>query len=175
MSVNLSQEQIDAMMNASSEPHDVQTKEERHHMTKEELAKILDGREYCREITRQEAKDARDAGLVVVYGASDDLMEFDGAIYDEAGCYEGGVAYLSKGGPFVHECDDDDCPHAAREREKCAKIKAVWCGGDGDASWTYETNIPHATFNIYEDGELYCVGIVFELAELGDERSGEDG
>ena len=35
--------------------------------------------------------------------------------------------------------------------------------------WTYETEIPHAKFNIYEDDELSCVGIVFEMSELAEE------
>ena len=144
-------------------------------MTKEQFAEMLNGREYGSEITRDESRQAKEEGFVVVFGASDDLVEFRGAIDYEDGCYDGGVVYLSKGGPFIHECGDNDCPHAAREREKCAKLKAVWCGGYSDASWTYETNIPHATFNIYEYGERYCVGIVFELAALGEERSGEDG
>jgi hypothetical protein len=38
-------------------------------------------------------------------------------------------------------------------------IDAVWC--EGEYSWTYKTNIPHATFDIWEDGEKYCKGIVF--------------
>ena len=56
-------------------------------MTMETLAAILDGREIGSEITKAEADQAKAAGLVVVFGASDDLMEFRGAIYDEIGCY----------------------------------------------------------------------------------------
>ena len=32
--------------------------------------------------------------------------------------------------------------------------------------WSYETDIPHETFNIYEDGEVWCVGIVFSVEDL---------
>lgn len=39
-------------------------------------------------------------------------------------------------------------------------IDAIWC--EDGYSWTYHTNIPHATFNIYEGSETYCKGIVFE-------------
>jgi len=135
-------------------------------MTKEELAEMLDGREYRSEILPTEAKQAKENGLVVVYGASDDLMEFDGAIYDEVGCYDGGMAYLNSNGLFESECDDEDCPYALREQEKCKTIEAVWCDPDNTASWSYKTDIPHATFNIMEDDELYCIGIVFEIASL---------
>ena len=42
-------------------------------MTKEELAATLNGREYNHEITKEEEAEARENGLVVIFGASDDL------------------------------------------------------------------------------------------------------
>jgi len=137
-------------------------------MTKEQLAELLDGRMYGSETTKEERAAARESGLVVVFGASDDLMEFCGAIYDEVDCYEGGAAYLDESPGFINglfesKCHDDDCPYAEKERMNCRTIKAIWCP-PGGGSWAYETEIPHATFNIYEDGELYCVGIVFDIA-----------
>ena len=58
-------------------------------MIKEELAALINGREYTHELTDKE-KSAKDARLVVVFGASEDLMEFRGAINDECGAYGGG-------------------------------------------------------------------------------------
>lgn len=52
-------------------------------MNREELSKILDGRQYRDEITKEEIEKANEAGLVVVYGASDDIMEVVGAMDDE--------------------------------------------------------------------------------------------
>lgn len=134
-------------------------------MNKEQLAALLDGREYGHEITREEAATAKENGLIVVFGASDDLMEFRGAIDDEVGCFEGGDAFLTANGIFENECRDYDCPYAEREREKCKVISAVWCDGSGPC-WTYKTDIPHATFSIVEDGEPYCTGIVFAVADI---------
>lgn len=135
-----------------------------------ELATILDGREIGNEISKQEAKQAKADGLVVVFGASDDLMEFRGAIYDEAGAYDGGEVHIVDGklwtGP---DCDHhgEGCRHAkAAEAEALARgwsIKALWCE-EKPYSWTYKTDIPHATFDVLEDGEKYCRGIVFQLA-----------
>lgn len=52
------------------------------------------------------------------------------------------------------------------QRQKSAKsIEALWCKEDG-YSWTYKTEIPHATFEVVEDEEPYCRGIVFALADL---------
>ncbi len=128
------------------------------------LAEKLNGRECGDEVTIEEAKRTADCGLVVVYGASDDLMEFRGAIEDEVGCYNGGVAYLTKDGLLENECENENCPHFARMKQECPTIAAVW---DHDGySWTYSTDIPHATFDILEDGEKYCRGIVFSMEDL---------
>ena len=139
-------------------------------MTKEEFASGLNNREYGSELTQYERQRAKESGLVVVYGASDDLVEFDGAIRDEGGCYDGGDVYFDRTG-------------VAQNGEKLAnKITAVWCGKvddepAGDLSefqtenretitWTYKTDIPHATFMVYEDGEPYCRGIVFSIEDI---------
>ncbi len=134
-------------------------------MTKEKFAALLNGREYRSEITKDEAAQAKAAGLVVVYGASDDLMEFDGAISDETGCYGGDTAYISADGLLTNDCSDDDCPHFEKIKGAAATIEALWCD-EPDYSWTYKTDIPHATFEVVEDGEPYCRGIVFALADL---------
>jgi hypothetical protein len=135
-------------------------------MTKEELAQKLNGREYCREITREELEDAKRNNLVVVYGASDDLMEFRGAIEDEIDAYEGATVSIDKNGLLQNQCENDRCPYFSDRTAKAAKIEAVWCPQGEDLSWAYKTEIPHATFDVLEDGELYCRGIVFRLDDL---------
>jgi hypothetical protein len=138
-------------------------------MTKEELAAMLDGREYRNEISKQEEEAAKESGLVVVFGASDDLMEFRGAIYDEDDCYEGGTAHMDENGLLENECDNVDCPHFDKLKEKAKKIKALWFAEEtktGYISWTYETDIPHSTFKIMEGKEIYCIGIVFNINNL---------
>ena len=133
-------------------------------MTRDEAAAALDGNQFCKEGTRELWKDMADAGLVAVFGASDDLMEFRGAIRDEVGAYDGGTAYLTCAGLIVNDCDDDKCPHFARAKLNAATISAIW---DRDGiSWQYETEIPHSTFKIKEDKEIYCEGIVFALADV---------
>jgi len=135
-------------------------------MTKEDLANLLNGREYGEEMTEVEARVAKENGLVVVYGYSDDNMEFRGAIDGEYGSYRGSAVFITKNGHLLdecHECDCDFCGYAEKKKQ-ARKIDALW---DNDGySWTYQTDIPHATFDILEDGEKYCRGIVFELAAL---------
>lgn len=111
-------------------------------MTLKEFASLLDGREYGCEITPSEEALAKELGFVVVFGYSDDNAELRGAINDEIGCYDGGVL------------EHKDLP---------STIYADWCPEDIDCAWAYGTSIPHEKFYIYDNGELYCVGIVCDI------------
>lgn len=125
----------------------------------DKFAAVLTGREYGREISKEEEKLAKELGFVVVFGYSDDNAEFRGAIDDEVGCYEGGNIYLDKNG-ILEECECQ-CKYSKLSKEKARIIKAIW-----GESWEYETSIPHAEFEIYDDDEVYCKGIVFDIREL---------
>lgn len=137
-------------------------------MNAKELAEKLNGATYRNVISKELAAEAKAAGLVVVYGQSDDLMEFEGAIHDEVGCYDGGTALVDDKGllPDRDSIEDDDELRDYFKREPSAKkIEALWCD-EPDYSWTFATEIPHETFEITEDCEPYCRGIVFALADL---------
>jgi len=127
-----------------------------------EFAKLLDGREYGHEISITESRKAEELGFVVVYSYSDDNAEFRGAIDDEVGCCDGRIIHFDKNGIF-EDCDSD-CKYALAAKGLCKIIEAVW--SEGGYSWTYKTDIPHAEFDILEDGRKYCKGIVFDIRSL---------
>jgi len=134
-------------------------------MTPQEMAAMLNGRQYREELTTDEEKQAKDDGLVIIFGQSDDNMAICGAIRDEVGCYNGGTAYLTKDDLFdENSCEDENCPYKANARDLCKKIEAKWA--EDGYSWTYETDIPHETFEIMEDEDKYCRGIVFHISSL---------
>jgi len=123
------------------------------------FAARLNGREYSEEITREEAAEAKAANLVVVFGYSDDGTEFRGAIRDEAGL---GDIHLTRKGEILNqeqlealELLSAIIPEIPR-RTIHAKFHPH----------TYTTDIPHATFDIMEEGELFCRGIVFSITDL---------
>ncbi len=126
-------------------------------LTHEEMASRLNGREYGFEITPEEEALAKDNGLVVIFGYSDDDIECCGVVCDELGCFGGGDFWISKNG--IRPTSDGGPNYEAGEW----LLKAVWYDPSVGASWSYKTDAPHSTFNIYEDGELYCVGIVLRL------------
>lgn len=69
-------------------------------------------------------------------------------------------------GLLVNDCDNDNCPHFKKMKRQATTIDAMW---DRDGySWIYNTPIPHETFEIFEDGDKYCRGIVFKLSDVED-------
>jgi hypothetical protein len=137
-------------------------------MTPKEIAAALTGSEYPLQIAKDIKAAAKAAGIVIVYGASDDLMEFDGAISDEAGAWEGATVRVDAAGliPDFDQIDKDDKEELRGyfKREGGGKeIEALW-SKDG-YSWIYKTDLPHETFEIVEEGQPYCRGIVFLLAD----------
>ena len=138
-------------------------------VTIESVAAQLDGCEYPLHISKDLKTACKAAGIVIVYGASDDLMEFDGAIYDEVGAYNGTSALVDPKGLLSREDaeDDEEIADYVNRKRGAQAIAAIW--GRDDMSWQYETGIPHATFDVVEDGDIYCRGIVFDLAALTEE------
>jgi hypothetical protein len=74
------------------------------------------------------------------------------------------VQLTRKGFPTSDCNEGEDCPYFKQTLKGMSKIKTIW--DEGGYSWQYETDIPHATFEIVEDGEKYCKGIVFNLADI---------
>lgn len=133
-------------------------------MTKEDLAAILNGREYTNEITEAEEKAAKDEGLLVIFGASDDLMEFRGAWEDECGLCS---AYLNRDGLLLEHEDRCYCNYCGFSvaQKAAALVEAIW-GDEDHPLWYYKTDIPHATFDIMEDEGIYCRGLVIDINDL---------
>lgn len=133
-------------------------------MTKEELAALINGNQYREEISRELQAQAKLNRLVVAFGASDDLLELVGAVDEELSAYEGTTVYFDKGGLIFNECEDENCPHFNRIIKSAATVNSVWA--KDNYSWVIESEIPHANFEIFEDDEKYCKGIVFSLDDV---------
>lgn len=126
-------------------------------------AEKLDGRKYGSELTEIEEKELKALGLVVVFGASDDLCKFHGAINDEVGCFDGGDIYVNAEGLIANNMDmfDDFVPENSPE---FVLIKMCW--DLRGYSWICETDIPHESFDILDDGNPYCQGIIFSVDDM---------
>lgn len=133
-------------------------------MTAKELAAILNGRAYLKEMTNGEEALAKGAGLVVAFGASDDLVELRGAISDEVNAYEGTEILFTPDG-LLEDCDCE-CSHFSRAKENAIVLEAIW--GEGEWTWTFKAPFPCETFEIFDDDEKFCRGIVFALADVAE-------
>jgi len=131
-------------------------------MTIQEFAKMLDGNEYGDESWNEDGR-AKELGFVVVFGASDDLCELRGAIDGEVSCFEGSTIHFD-GERLLEECECE-CSYYLLAKEKCKTIEVVWNDHELPC-WTYETDIPHATFDVMDEGEKYCRGIVVDIKSL---------
>jgi hypothetical protein len=109
------------------------------------------------------------SGLVIVQGVSDDGVGFDGAITAHIGAFDGVTAMVHPGGLLPRfesiKRDDKEAFRSYFQHEpKAVALHALWCAEPG-YSWTFSTNIAHETFEIAEDGEPFCRGIVFALKD----------
>lgn len=142
-------------------------------MTPIEFAARLTGREYLGEITREEALEAHKAGLVAVFGYSDDGVCLEGAIAETIGAWDGTTLRVGPNGLLPRwdslDKDDEDDVEAyfVKKMAGFREIEAEWAPKDEPGlSWRFKTEIPHATFDVMEDGEVFCRGIVFRLADV---------
>ena len=136
------------------------------------FASRLNGREYGKEITKEEIEEAKEKGFVVIYGYSDDNVEICGALMDEIGAWNGARIAIDNKGVGLYE-----------EESRKYEITALWDGKLDDRlymkngydchdenedliPWTFDTGIPHSTFMIYEDEEPFCRGIVINMEDL---------
>lgn len=79
------------------------------------------------------------------------MCELEGAVYDEFGCYDGGTAYIDEEGRLYNQ---------KRTEQAFKYITAKWCeDGEDGFTWTYDTDIPHETFEMFDRGEKYCRGL----------------
>jgi hypothetical protein len=100
--------------------------------------------------------------VVAVFGASDDLLEFRGAINDELGAWEGTECWITPNGTLI------DTENLAKSYESngvaLIHINAEWCPSDADMNWRIRTSAPHAIFELLNDDDssrVFCLGVVF--------------
>jgi hypothetical protein len=137
-------------------------------LTKEQFAAKITGREYPFRMSEDEVTLASNNRFIVVRGESDDLCETEGADSDECGA-PGRIAFSSSG-KMIQEPDDDEQTVLNKFGFKwnanvAFTVDLLWCAEKG-YSWTCKTDAPHATFEIIEDGDPFCRGLVIDLKEL---------
>lgn len=144
-------------------------------MTPQQFAAMLNGREYGEEITKDEAALAKQHGLVVMYGHSDDAVVLHGAIDAIFNAYNGTRFHLDKDG-FIPVGSVVPVPFERRiawgvRRDKGTLVHARW--NCNNIAWSFGFVRGGVMvelgkeFEVYENGERFSFGVVFHINELG--------
>ena len=140
-------------------------------MTPQEFAIGLNNAQRGDLISPAEEVIARENRLVVIFGCADGNMQFRGAIRDEIDSesdedpvwfiFVHPDGYIMRGD---HSCNCNYC-NFTELQGKAKEVEALWFAEPG-YSWTYRTEIPHATFEVFDGANTYCRGIVFSLDDV---------
>jgi hypothetical protein len=123
-------------------------------ITLKDFAAMLHGRDSQPNLTANELLLANQRGFVVVYGDSDDRVEFEGAIKAEghtnplARDGPAGVLVLSDDGKLL---DEDSSLYKQYVEANRNVIAVFYCSKDR-LNWVFESDIPHETFLTYDGG-----------------------
>lgn len=140
-------------------------------MKRAQLAQLLQSAQLTASIPAGIIEKAEAAQLVIVYATGDDRIELRGAITSTAHRFEGGEVHFDTAGalPLYDDIDASDETEARdyfNRKRLAVLIEAHWrfCP---PYDWTFETAVPHSTFDMWDDDTPTCKGIVFSLADAG--------
>lgn len=148
-------------------------------ITAEQLTERLHNTQYHKTPTLQDANDAKESGLVIISVLKAGYIEVRGAVINVVGPFSGGITlHLYESGLLptnlrdaVVHLDDSDIGRFFYNLDELLaayrKSKAVTsvAGEDGYA-WTFQTDIPHETFDTLDGDQKFCRGIVIRQADL---------
>jgi len=136
-------------------------------MNIDELVDKLNGLRYPLNISSDLISMAKESGLVIVTGRSDDIVSFCGAVDGEGEAYDGGDVFVHSEGVldnFENLESENELEEYYANKGKSQVIHAFWY--KGDVKWSYDTKIPHKTFKLLKGDDVACVGLVFSVSDI---------
>lgn len=120
-----------------------------------EFAKSISGKNLnFPQFTEEEIEVAQKNGFIMAYCSHLKWIEFDGAMRCTVDCLDG-KAYFN----FQSFCDP-------RYDDVIFYNNAITALPGSDSCWICETELPHESFVIYNEGYPLCTGIVFTVNEV---------
>lgn len=122
----------------------------------ENIYKELNNIDYRKEPHEGILNFMTDNKIIVIQGQSDDILDMYGFASEQFSAWDG------------FSFKDCDCEEFQREEFEILKdcgIEMIWCP-DSDRSWLVKANDKYEKkeFNIIEDGEVYCTGLIIDLS-----------
>lgn len=114
---------------------------------------------------------ARQNGLVIAYGESDDTLQLEGAISDEVGAGNRTMYYIKNGRPYSNPCryfsaGDEECIHYNEWTRTANYIEVSYSEKPDDITWKIYSDMPFSPFDILGDGEsksIFCRAAVIDI------------
>lgn len=122
-------------------------------ITAKELQVKMHGGQYY-DTASKYADIADKSGLIIIEGASDDLVNCFGVIGGSLEVGHGSHFYVSSQG------------YIATRNRKFEDSNRVNVIQGGDFYWSYKSKIPHLTFDTYECGKPWCRGLIIDIKDL---------
>jgi len=142
-------------------------------------ANSITGREYGDELTKAEETELKNLGFVAIFGYSEDTILFRGAIYDfvDAG---NGTEFKLRSTHILPKTCGCNCEYCGFNSVKAEKLQVLLHDPTarparsvrqrrrrGESfTWTFITSVPHATFEVFDEGSPYCRGIIIDTKDL---------
>lgn len=106
----------------------------------------IDGFEYPANKLYQLSNEAKENGFLIIFGMSDDLLVMQGLINNEIDANNGTQVKVGTIG---------------------VNVNVIWAPQDKpNTSWEIKVDCPHETFNIMEDGDVYCIAVIIHKDDL---------
>lgn len=129
---------------------------------------------------RDNIDEFRKNKFVIVYGASDDLLEMEGAFDNEYDCIsKRKLLWVDNNFIYEHKLkelydylnDEFDGLFINSIQNLCKDAKFIEINPKvKNCQFEYTTNIPCEWFNVLLDNELYCKGFIFNIESLQKEN-----
>jgi len=131
--------------------------------TIEEWAKIFEGRKYREEVTQEEKAQLKSDGIVLLVGASDDMIISYGAIEDE---FSNEVFYDEKSKELNSGNGDsycsEECKYYRSAKKTWKEIERIW--SDTKEKWIFTCEIKtHIKGNIVVEYGEYGEFLLFKI------------
>ncbi|MBQ8806584.1 MAG: hypothetical protein IJZ68_09100 [Bacteroidaceae bacterium] len=128
-------------------------------MNIKEFAENLGTRPTGDEVPYHMVCEAQHQRYLVIFGASDDLVEICGHHHYEFDAFRPTTLYVTRNRVYS---SDEIHPTTA----KPIHVEYSTPTATNPALWKLTTEIPHATYNIMDGDELFCKGLVIDLNNL---------
>ena len=129
-------------------------------MNAKQFARYLNGRERDSEMINAECDLAEELNLLVIFGYSDDVVEFRGIIHNEFS--EGTLLHIYKG----HIIEDEELMILGKYGFDISSDMGVIGIYSDEGVWSFEVlgDIETHNFDIFDEGVLYCRGLVIDMS-----------